>query len=409
MAKPFISLFDVTPNTINRGDKVVFRWGVSNATTRHLTDKGSIGPVGSWTTYPTSTKTYTLTAGNPEGTSKKFQTVTVIQPPPPPPKPPEPPPEPPEPPPPGECPDFWEDPIGWVLCTLTNGFSVFVEWFGTSFWTFIDSLQQWAAGFTLEFWQFLQDPVSKIQTWMNGVFVAIQDLSSQISSSISTWWNQTVIDVGVMITNATTGFQSWIDERFTGINEWWADAQTVWGTFWNERIKGVEDFINDFSTKVNNWYNTKIQPTIDAIQSRLNDFGDYIKGIPDLLSRWWNDRVIEVGVWITEATTAANDWITGFPDLIGNWWNDRVIEIGIWLADRDNEFNLWVKNILPGIVGNMFEWAKPVIQPIMDAVGFLGQIVGIVTGTAPESESVKSVKENYKTQTDRVNEILGRP
>ncbi|GAH99747.1 unnamed protein product, partial [marine sediment metagenome] len=90
MAKPFIAVFNVGPKTINKGEEVTFIWQIVNSTTRHLTDKGGIGPAGAWVTKPTSTKTYTLTAGNPEGTVNKKQTVTVIQPPAPPPPPPPP-------------------------------------------------------------------------------------------------------------------------------------------------------------------------------------------------------------------------------------------------------------------------------------------------------------------------------
>ena len=338
--------------------------------------------------------------------------TTVGEPPePPPPEPPEPeppPPEPPEPPTPEDCPDFWKYPVEAVLCWIIRSIEATLGMVSGGFITLLASLQQWSAAFTIEFWYFLQDPISSIKTWMNDVFVAIQNLSTQISSSISTWWNQTVIDVGVMITNATTGFKSWIDERFTGINDWWADAQTVWGTFWDERIQGVENWINDFLTKINNWYNSKIQPTIDAINSSLTDAANWIKGFPTLLSTWWNDRIIDVGVWITDATTAANEWINGFSTLINEWWNDRVIEIGIWLTDRNNEIKLWVEEGLPGWVEDMFDWAKPVISPILGIANVLSSLWTGLTKEEEEDPKITAVKDNYKLQTDRVKEILGR-
>lgn len=321
-------------------------------------------------------------------------------------EPPPPPPPSPPPPPPDECPDFWEDPIGWILCTITNGFSVFVEWFGTAFWTFIAYIQQWAAGFTLEFWQFLQDPVSKIQTWMSGVFVAVGELTNQIATGINEWWQQGIIDVGIMITDATQNFSSWIDESFTDINAWWEDIKTIWGTVLTDAITGLQKWAADFTINVNNWYNSNLKPTIDAINSGLSDAATWIAGFPTLIGQWWQDRVIEVGVWIVEATAAANDWIAGFPDLIAAWWNDRVLEMGLWLAERDTEFNLWVKNTLPGIVGNMFEWAKPVIQPIIDAVGILSKFLGFAEGTYPKDQNITDAETNVKSHRDRIKEII---
>jgi len=153
----------------------------------------------------------------------------------------------------------------------------------------------------------------------------------------------------------------------------------------------------EFTINVNNWYTANIQPIIDTINIATINAGAWIAGFPTFIAQWWNDRMIDIGVWIVEATTGFNEWINGFAGLIGDWWTDRVIEIGIWLADRNNEIKLWVEVGLPGWIDDMFDWAKPVIQPIMDAVGFLGQIVGIVTGTATEDP------KNCKTQNRRTN------
>jgi len=409
MAKPFISLFDVTPNTIDRGDKVVFRWAVSNAVTRTLTTKGSIPPVGSWTFYPASTKTYTLTATNSEGTSEKYQTVTVIQPPAPPPEPPEPPPEPPLPPTPEDCPDFWTDPVGAVTCWIIKSIEATLGLVSGGFLAFITYLQQWSAAFTTDFWLFLQDPIESIRMWMSDVFVSIGELTNQISTGISDWWQQGIIDVGIMITSATTGFSSWIDDRFTGINDWWADAQAVWGTWWDDRLTDLENWRHDFQINVNKWYNSNIQPIINAIGSKLEDAAAWIAGFPALIGQWWQDRLIEVGVWIVEATAASNEWIAGFSGLIGDWWLDRVTEIGIWLADRTNEFNYWVENTLPGIIEEMIKLPEWLVAPFGAIGNFAKLMYEFFTGTYEEEQQIIDTKRNYKEQTDRVKEILGRP
>ena len=313
------------------------------------------------------------------------------------------------PPPQGECPDFWEDPIGWTLCTITNGFSVFIEWFSTSFLGFIQSISDWMNTFGANLAIFIRDPVTKIQTWMSGVFVSIGELTNQIATGISDWWKQGIIDVGVMITNATNSFNIWIDDNFSGINAWWENIKTVWGTFWTDAITGLQLWAAEFTINVNNWYTANIQPIIDTINIATINAGAWIAGFPTFIAQWWNDRMIDIGVWLVEATTNFNNFLGDFTGTIGDWWNDRVIDIGVWLADRTNEFNLWVETGLPGIVGNMFEWAKPAIQPIMDAVGFLGQIVGIVTGTATEDPKIAKHKTDVQTERDRINDILGRP
>jgi len=414
-----VKSFTAIPSRITVGGTSILRWDTEPGSTVTLTNYGTVENTGIRYAKPRVTTQYWVTAIKGAQTSRKGNLVTVDEAPtppptpppptPPPPEPPEPPPEPPLPPTPEDCPDFWVDPVGAVTCWIIKSIEATLGLVSGGFLSFITYLQQWSAAFTTEFWIFLQDPIENIQTWMSDVFVSIQDLGNQISTGINDWWQQGIIDVGVMITSATTGFQSWIDERFTGINDWWADAQTVWGTFWNERIKGVEDWINEFSTNVSNWYNSNVQPTIDAISSGIDDAGAWIKGFPTLLSTWWNDRIIDVGVWIADAQSGLSGFLDGFTGTIGDWWNDRIIDIGVWLAERDAEIKKWLEDGLPNWVEDMFEWAKPIVAPIVAVANVLSSLWEGLTKEEAEDPKITAVKDDYKLQTDRIKEVLGRP
>ena len=314
-----------------------------------------------------------------------------------------------EPPPPGDCPDFWEDPLGWTVCTITNGFSTFADWFGGVFWGFIKAITDWMNTFGANLAVFIRDPVTKIKDWMDGTWITIQDLGNQISTGISDWWQQGLIDVGIMITNAVSGVQNWIDESHANINAWWESVKTDWGTFWKDRIKGVEDWVNEFSTNVTNWYNSNIQPTIDAINTASDNARNWILGFPTLLSDWWEDRIIDIGIWIADAQSGLSGFLDGFTGTIGDWWTDRVIDIGIWLDDRNAEIQKWVNEGLPGWIEIMFEWAKPVISPILGIATILSKLLGILERTEPEDPVIIEYKEYFKEQTDRVKEVLGEP
>lgn len=314
----------------------------------------------------------------------------------------------PEPPPtPPECPDFWVDPVGAVLCWVIRSIEAALGLVSGGLISLLADMKQWSAAFTTEFWNFLQDPIASIQTWMSGVFATIQSVTSQIATGITDWWNQTVIDVGIMITNAISGLQSWIDETYTNINDWWADAQTVWGTFWEERLTGLETWIDETATNINNWYQTNIQPIIDTINSGLEDAKTWILDFPTLLSTWWNDRVIDIGVWIADAQSGLSEFLDGFTGTIGDWWNDRVIDIGVWLADRDAEFNYWVENSLPGIVEDMFKLPEWLTGPL-EAIGKFAQaIIDMLAGTYPKDEKIQTAEDKVKEHQDEINRILG--
>ncbi len=78
---PSVSI-SVTPNPIDLSESTVLTWSSSNATSVRI-DQG-IGPVatsGFLTVYPTSTRTYTITAEGPGGTVSSSVVVTVNQPP----------------------------------------------------------------------------------------------------------------------------------------------------------------------------------------------------------------------------------------------------------------------------------------------------------------------------------------
>jgi len=80
MVKPFISVFIAVPSTINKGENAILTWQSIGADTITLTDFGNVTSSGARTVSPSSTKTYTLTATNSEGTTTKSRTITVIQP-----------------------------------------------------------------------------------------------------------------------------------------------------------------------------------------------------------------------------------------------------------------------------------------------------------------------------------------
>lgn len=75
--KPVIGTFTASPATVGAGQEVTLSWTVSGATT--LSISPDVGPVtgGSVVVKPTATTSYTLTAGNPNGSVSRTVSVTV--------------------------------------------------------------------------------------------------------------------------------------------------------------------------------------------------------------------------------------------------------------------------------------------------------------------------------------------
>jgi hypothetical protein len=56
----------------------------------------------------------------------------------------------------------------------------------------------------------------------------------------------------------------------------------------------------------------------------------------------------------------------------------------------------------------MFEWAKPVIKPIQDAVGFLESIASVFTKTQPEDPAIRNSRDVTKQHFEDVKLLTRR-
>jgi len=77
---PTINSFNASPSTIVKGETVTLRWSIINAATASIDQGiGSVASDGERTVTPTANITYTLTAGNADGTVSKTAAVTVVE------------------------------------------------------------------------------------------------------------------------------------------------------------------------------------------------------------------------------------------------------------------------------------------------------------------------------------------
>jgi hypothetical protein len=78
---PTIVAFSATPTEITEGESATLMWNVTNATSIQI-DQGvgsGLAAAGTSSVSPSSSTTYTLTAGNSAGSSTQFVTVTVTE------------------------------------------------------------------------------------------------------------------------------------------------------------------------------------------------------------------------------------------------------------------------------------------------------------------------------------------
>ena len=76
--KPFIEIFNVSPNLIKTGQTVLLHWNVVGANTVTITGIGNVPSNGSSTLTPGATTTYILTAVNTYTSDSRSVTVNVV-------------------------------------------------------------------------------------------------------------------------------------------------------------------------------------------------------------------------------------------------------------------------------------------------------------------------------------------
>ena len=184
-----------------------------------------------------------------------------------------------EPPTPGPCPDFWEDPVGWTVCTITNGFSEFASWFGGAFWTVIGGMTDWMNTFGSNVAAFIRDPIPKIEQWGTGVFAKIGEITDQISTGIGDWWTTTTADIGEWWNDRTQDVAEWYESVSGEIGDWWTGSwEDISGAI-SEATEGFlswgEDLLTDIWEGIQDW-------VVDLIVGLIGSFNSgFDQGIED--------------------------------------------------------------------------------------------------------------------------------
>jgi len=160
---------------------------------------------------------------------------------------------------------------------------------------------------------------------------------------------------------------------------------------------------------------------------------DFIVDVQEAITDWWTDTWEDVTTWANNAFQAAAEWIDTTYKSITDWWSgawdDASKAVKNWISDATNfvtktftDFIDWINELpgtiadfiklqvdniisyineeIPKVVGSMFEWAKPVIDPIIAAAGWLESLTDVFTAKAEDDPELKS-RYRYNTGQTR--------
>jgi phage-related protein len=308
----------------------------------------------------------------------------------------------------GSTPDFWNDPVGWVIGTITKSWEAMLGFVTGQFNLFLANLKNFQNNFATQLAAFIADPLKSLRGWLDGVYAGLSAIAGEVTKGITSWWATTSASVsswidgavdGVttwfndqigilkrgwdttfatipgLITNATAGFSAWIDTEFKNIGAWWTST----------------------SASVNSWISTAVGDLKRYLQGVIVSVDSAWKTATTAISKAWNDAVTGLTAYVNTQFTALKNTIEGIPGAIQGLIDTAVSGV------KD-----WTETFVPDLVSAMFEWAKPIIKPIQDAVGFLESIAGVFTRTQPEDPVINKTRTDIKTHQDAVRELILR-
>lgn len=337
-----------TANTIftTVGKPVTLTWSTSNCTAPTL-NGSSVSPSGSKTFYPTTSTTYTLKAYSEAGGQTQSINVTITGIPVPVP----PPPTPPPPTPPaiictpgalkcigvdlyvcntsgtawtlktansptckagGTTPDFWTDPVGWVIGTITKAWEAMLGFVSGQFNIFLQNIKNFQNNFMTQLVAFIKDPITALKGWLTGVFLSVALFVLEFTKNITVWWTVT-----------QTIVKKWIDDAIGAIGDFAKIFATLIGAFWQTALiainaliaaamSGINAFISGFGAAIDairKAIMVAVSALISIATSAFRDILNFsIKELYDLIIKYINEFIeLIVGGFFEGFTIGINE------------------------------------------------------------------------------------------------------
>jgi len=308
----------------------------------------------------------------------------------------------------GSTPDFWTDPVGWVIGTITKSWEAMLGFVTGQFNIFLANLKNFQDNFSLQLAAFIADPLKSLRKWLDGVYAGISAIAGEVTKGITSWWDSTSASVMSWIDTASASVTTWVNDQIGILKRGW---DTTFATIPGLITNATADFSAWIDTGFKNigaWWTSTAASVTSWIQTATNNLTTWIngvvKGINDAwttattaISKAWNDAVTGLSAYVNTQFNALKTTVEGIPGAVQGLIDTAVSGM------KD-----WVLGVIPDLVSAMFEWAKPIIKPIQDAVGWLGQIAGVFNNTYPKDPEIISIQEKQKKAQELLQKLYAR-
>jgi hypothetical protein len=88
------------------------------------------------------------------------------------------------------------------------------------------------------------------------------------------------------------------------------------------------------------------------------------------------------------------------------WVNDSIKDVVDFIKEQTDNIWKWLSDELPKVVEGMFDWLKPIVDPIKGIADFAGKMVGYFTGDYTENIKIKENKDATQKKKEEIKDLL---
>ena len=306
----------------------------------------------------------------------------------------------------GEIPDFWSDPVGWVVGVITLAWEGLTGYVLSQFKILQQNFDNFLDTYGPALTNFITNAETQVRSWVDNIIPTLQDWWGDIVDGVGDWYDTNIKPTVDSIGTKVDEVKNWIGSQWDSLADWWKHTSAGVQSWINNAVKSANDWIKNFPDTIGSWWDSTSTTVKDWIGGVWDDVSGWIGEQWDNLGDWWDETSQGITDAIGGAVDAAVSWITDkFNDFL-DWLNSIPGTVSDFIGGVVSDVQEWTVSTINDMVGAMFEWAKPVIQPIIDAATWLGKITGVITKSEPENPVFQQHRNNVKSHLDKVKEIL---
>jgi len=306
----------------------------------------------------------------------------------------------------GQIPDFWNDPVGWVIGTITAAWESMLGFVSGQFNVFLANVKNFQENFSEQLAEFINDPIGHVRDWVEDIIPTLGDWWDGIVDGIGEWYDTNIGPAIDTMGEKIDDLRDWVGSGYDSLASWWQDIRVDIGSWIDDAVSGINEWIADFPATIGAWWDD----AITGITTWFNEQIDILKRgwdvVVDDLGAWWDDQVEILQNGWDNVVSGMETWFDDQVTILQRGWDATFATIPDIIGDAVNGVKEWVEDFVPEVVGAMFEWAKPIVDPIVNAAGWIGDIAGIITGQKPEEPEIKHARETIKEQREKILELI---